>query len=204
MRASLAGYDSMAEIEASLPADYAHWDSFCQSQYLEAAHLLPGYLLSSQGDRVAMAHAVEGRYPFLDPSVVDFASHLDPRLKMKVLTEKYLLKRAARPLVPAAVWQRTKQPYRTPDGRTFFTARNPAYVGDLLSPAQVRRDGVFDADAVSRLVQKFHNGKAIGVKDDMAMVGILSTQIMLDKFIHHFGTVTHGSLDSGIAAIHRR
>jgi asparagine synthase (glutamine-hydrolysing) len=204
MRASLADYDGCADLAARLPADHGTWDSFCQSQYLETAHLLPGYILSSQGDRVAMAHGVEGRYPFLDPHVVTFASRLPPTLKMKALNEKYLLKRLARDLVPTPVWQRSKQPYRAPDGRAFFAGRKGGYVDDLLSHAQVRRDGVFDPDAVSRLVQKFRDKRAIGVKDDMALVGILSTQIILDRFVNNFSTVTHGAPYPGTAAIHSR
>lgn len=204
VRASLGDYDGCAELAATLPDDYDRWDPFCQSQYLETAHLLPGYLLSSQGDRVAMAHSVEGRYPFLDPNVVAFASTLPPGLKMKALNEKYLLKQLARDLVPSPVWQRPKQPYRAPGGRAFFPYGKGGYLDDLLSPAQVRRDGIFNPDAVSRLVQKFRNGKAVGVKDDMALVGILSTQALVDRFVNHFDTVTHGSPYSGTAALHRR
>jgi asparagine synthase (glutamine-hydrolysing) len=204
LRASLSDYDGYADVASRLPADHGRWDPFCQSQYLETAHLLPGYLLSSQGDRVAMAHGVEGRYPFLDPNVVEFAARLDPRLKMKALNEKYLLKQVARDLVPAQVWRRSKQPYRSPDGRAFFKGRMAAYVEDLLSQDQLRRDGIFNPETVSRLVQKFQHGKAIGVKDGMALVGVLSTQIIIDRFINNFGTVTHGSPYSGIAAIHRR
>ena len=82
----------------------ARWDPFCQSQYLETAHLLPGYLLSSQGDRVAMAHGVECRYP-VPRSTASSPSRraLPPSLKMKALNEKYLLKHVARELVPASV-----------------------------------------------------------------------------------------------------
>ena len=54
----------------------------------------PGYILSSQSDRMAMAHSVEGRFPFLDYRVVEFAAKLPARLKMKVLNQKYLLKKA--------------------------------------------------------------------------------------------------------------
>jgi asparagine synthase (glutamine-hydrolysing) len=123
---------------------------------------------------------------------------------MKALNEKYLLKQVARDLVPAQVWRRSKQPYRSPDGRAFFKGRMAAYVEDLLSQDQLRRDGIFNPETVSRLVQKFQHGKAIGVKDGMALVGVLSTQIIIDRFINNFGTVTHGSPYSGIAAIHRR
>ena len=64
------------ELREALPAGYSGWDGLCQAQYLEAAYLLPGYILSSQGDRVSMAHAVEGRFPFLDHRVVEFAWRL--------------------------------------------------------------------------------------------------------------------------------
>lgn len=204
VRTALGDYDGCADLAARLPPDHGQWDPFCQSQYLETAHLLPDYLLSSQGDRVAMAHGVESRYPFLDPDVVAFASALPPRLKMRALNEKYLLKRLARDLVPVPVWRRAKQPYRAPGGRAFFAGRRSGYLDDLLSPAQVRRDGIFSPDAVSRLVQKFRDGKAIGVKDDMALVGVLSTQLLIDRFINNFGTVTDGTPGSGAAEIHHR
>src|SRR5205823_5866922 len=124
--------------------------------------------------------------------------------KMKVLNEKYLLKQIARDLVPTAVWRRHKQPYRAPGARAFFEAAGQTYVDDLLSPAQIRRDGVFHPDRVSRLVQKFRSGKSAGAGDDMALVGILSTQIIIDRFINHFSVVPHGFVSySRTAEIHR-
>jgi asparagine synthase (glutamine-hydrolysing) len=189
MRAAVADYDGLGDLAASLPPEYHDWPAFAQTQYLETAHLLPGYLLSSQGDRMAMAHGVECRHPFLDPRVMAFASALPPALKMKGLNEKYLLKHVARDLIPRSVGQRSKQPYRAPDGKVFFGSRRDDYVDDLLSNAQVKRDGIFRPDAVSALVNKFHHGKAISAKDDMALVGILSTQLLVDRFINHFETV---------------
>jgi len=64
--AETRGVSTLAELEQSLPPAFARWAGFHQAEYLEAAYLLPGYILSSQGDRMAMAHSVEGRYPFLD------------------------------------------------------------------------------------------------------------------------------------------
>jgi asparagine synthase (glutamine-hydrolysing) len=151
-----------------------------------------------------MAHGVEGRYPFLDPQVVALAAALPPRLKMKVLNEKYLLKQIARDLVPTAVWRRHKQPYRAPGARALLAAAAGTYVDDLLSPAQIRRDGIFDPARVSRLVQKVRGGTGASAGDDMALVAILSTQIIIDRFINHFSVVPHGSLPYPRAAeIHR-
>src|SRR5204863_6742307 len=104
--------------------------------------------------------------------------------------------------VPAPVWHRSKQPYRAPGARVFFAHPRANYLDDLLSHAQLSKDAIFNPDAVGRLVQKFRDGKAIGVKDDMALVGILSTQIMIDRFINNFSIETHGTPYSGTAAVH--
>ena len=73
-KARIGTMDQKQFLEDRLPLRYREWDGFVQSQYLETAHLLPGYILSSQGDRMAMAHSVEGRFPFLDHRVVEFAA----------------------------------------------------------------------------------------------------------------------------------
>jgi asparagine synthase (glutamine-hydrolysing) len=176
-------HSAIAEL---LPHDYSSWHHFCQAQYLETKYLLPGYILSSQGDRVAMAHSVEGRFPFLDHRVVEFASKLPVGLKMKVLNEKYLLRRCAKDLIPASVLNRRKQPYRAPEGTSLLAPAAREYVEDLLSPAQVERDGIFDAHAVGKLLDKFRRGSAIGIKDNMSLVGVVSTQLLVHQYIHHF------------------
>jgi asparagine synthase (glutamine-hydrolysing) len=182
------------ELAASLPVGYPHWDSFCQAQYLEAGYLLPGYILSSQGDRVAMAHSVEGRFPFLDHRVVRFASSLPSQLKMKVLNEKYLLKLCAKDLVPSRVRLRCKQPYRAPEAKSFFGGENFEYVRDLLEPEHIRKGGLFNPVAVGNLVAKVRRSQSLGIKDNMALVGILSTQLVVEHFIDHFRGVN--SIDS--------
>lgn len=188
VRAALAGYDVLAEVESRLPADYARWEPFCQAQYLEKAYLLPGYILASQGDRVAMANGVEGRFPFLDYRVVEFAGQMPPRLKMRGLNEKDILKKIAADFLPTSITQRSKQPYRAPDGKSFFgDANNPLhldYVDELLSSERIAADGLFNPLAVDKLVQKARRGQAVGVKDNMALVGILSTQIVVDQFVN--------------------
>ena len=109
---SLAGYDPIEDLRASLPPAFFGWHPLSRAQYLETAHLLPGYILSSQGDRVSMAHAVEGRFPFLDHRVAEFAAALPPRMKLRGLTEKYLLRRSLQGDLPPSIAWRPKQPYR--------------------------------------------------------------------------------------------
>ena len=186
VRSQLASRDVYRDLRDALPDEYSGWPHFCQAEYLETAYLLPGYILSSQGDRMAMAHSLEGRYPFLDHRVVKFAGRLSTSLKMKVLNQKFLLKRAAEGLIPSEIISRPKQPYRAPDGKSFFQPEALPYVEELLAPEALVRSGIFDPPAVTALVKKFKAGRAIGVKDNMALVGILSTQLLTESFIDHF------------------
>lgn len=186
VQAEIAGHDPISAMEAVLPDAYARWDVFTRAQYLESRHLLPGYILSSQGDRVAMAHSVEGRFPFLDHRLAEFASRLPLRLKMNALREKYLLKRCANGLVPQVVINRTKQPYRAPDARSFFGRARHDYVEDLLSPDRIRNDGIFSPPAVEKLMEKARAGKISSTADNMAVTGVLSTQLLMERFIRRF------------------
>lgn len=187
VRSDLAGRDVYREAREMLPRSFGQWNGISQAQFLEAMILLPGYILSSQGDRMAMAHSVEGRFPFLDHRVIEFACSLDPRLRIKTLNEKYILKKAAGHLVPASVMKRPKQPYRAPDARSFFdgqTGRSRSdYVDDVLSDERVRNSGLFNPQAVRKLVEKARRGQVIGARDNMALVGILSAQLLVEQFI---------------------
>jgi len=184
VRTELRDKNVYAELERALPTEFWGWDKFCQAQYLEVHYLLPGYILSSQGDRMAMAHSVEARYPFLDHRVIEFAARLHASLKMKVLNEKYLLKRIAKNRLPDSIVRRPKQPYRAPDARSFVNHK-PSYVDELMSADTIKSYGIFRPEAVNALISKCESGRAIGVKDNMAYVGILSTQLLVREFMHH-------------------
>ncbi len=199
-RAELRSYDVLADLGGHLDGSYRRLAPFQQAEYLESTLLLPGYILSSQGDRVAMAHAVEGRYPFLDHRIVAFAARLAPQLKMKVLDQKRLLKRVASGLIPESIRTRHKQPYRAPEGAGFF-AGDCEYVEHLLSPGQVRRDGVFSASAVAGLVAKFKSGRPTSAADNMALAGVLSTQILLDRFVHRREPASAEAVSSSYASL---
>jgi asparagine synthase (glutamine-hydrolysing) len=155
-------------------------DLFQRAQFLESRTLMSGYLLASQGDRMLMAHSVEGRFPYLDHRVIEFANRLDPRLKMRVLNEKYLLKQASHGLIPPEILRRPKQPYRAPDAVAFLGDAPPTYVDDLLSADTVKAFGYFDPGKVGHLTRKLsesvRNGRPVSHRDSLAWVTVLSTQ----------------------------
>jgi asparagine synthase (glutamine-hydrolysing) len=107
-------------------------------------------------------------------------------LKMKVLNEKYLLKRAMQSRLPGQILERHKQPYRAPDVPAFFSRGGPDYVDDLLSTERLARYGYFDPAKVSRLLAKIRRGQVVSYKDNMAFVLILSTQLWHNLFVENF------------------
>jgi asparagine synthase (glutamine-hydrolysing) len=196
LRAQLSS-TALDRLQATLPSAISSWHPFARSQYVEAKMLMGGYLLCSQGDRMLMANAVEGRFPFLDHRVIEFASRLPPKLKMKVLTEKYLLKKTMSRYLPDAIVNRHKQPYRAPDAPAFFASQSgktPEFVDDLLSESKLASYGYFDPKRVSLLVKKARRGDAMANKDNQAIVGILSAQawhhLFIEQHHNHFRAAT--------------
>ncbi|HEV2502268.1 MAG TPA: asparagine synthase (glutamine-hydrolyzing) [Mesorhizobium sp.] len=181
LKRELGDYDATAELASMLPPDFSRWHPLHQAQYLETSFLLPGYILSAQGDRVMMANSLEGRFPFLDPRIIDFAAALPPDMKLHGLREKHILKQAAKGLVPDAIIERPKQPYRAPDSQAF-AATPPGYLADALSTDAVARGGFFNAAAVEKLKNKVLHQETASFRDDTAFVGIVSTQLWLDTF----------------------
>ncbi len=173
---------------ASLPETYLSWHPLQRAQYTEISLFLSNYLLSSQGDRMAMANSIEGRYPFLDHRVIEFAAKLPPRFKLNGLTEKYILKKAARGTIPPELIDRPKQPYRAPISRSFFGDERLEYVTEMLSVDKIRNYGYFDASRVSSLKKKCEKGggQLLSERENMAVVGILSTQLLHHHFIENF------------------
>lgn len=173
--------EALAEL---LPPNMGSWAGLSRDQFVEVQTLLYGYLLSSQGDRVAMANSVEGRVPFLDHRVIEFANALPPRYKLRGLREKAVLRKAVSDLLPPAILNRVKQPYRAPDNQSFFREGQASdLVQQVLAPERIRAAGYFDTTLVGRLVDKCRAGKAIGFADNMAFVGILSTMLVHDAFL---------------------
>jgi asparagine synthase (glutamine-hydrolysing) len=177
--------------QMALPEHFADWPPLSQAQYLEVTTFLSPYLLSSQGDRMAMAHSVEGRYPFLDYRVIEFCNRLPSEMKMPVLMEKWLLKKLGSKYLPDTIWRRGKRPYRAPIHRSFFSPRPPDYVTEMLSPQSVQETGFFEPGAVQKLFSKAtaasDGGSGLSEVEDMALVGILSTQLLHAQFVRGMG-----------------
>jgi len=173
----------MAELVEGLPEDFSSRDLLSQAQYLEDMIFLSRYLLSSQGDRMAMAHGVEIRPPYLDHRIIDFMSGVSPTWKILGLDEKHILKKAYRDVLPASITRRTKQPYRAPIQKAFLGQLNSEYYRNLLSKKRIEDIGLFDPVKVSLLFSKMESAAGGGEIEGMAVAGILSTQILYEQYL---------------------
>ena len=182
--ARVAGYCGEEALAARLPQGFGAREPLARAEFLEMDIFLSNYLLSSQGDRVAMANSLELRLPFLDHRLIDFAARLPPSWKIKGLNEKYLLKKAFGELLPQSIVRRPKQPYRAPIRELFFSGASD-YVDELLSETALRRSGYFDPAKCRLLVEKFRNGSQTVASEsqNMALMGILTTQLLHHHFI---------------------
>lgn len=179
-----AGEDPVASVLASLPAKVREWTPLARAQYIEMRTLLSGCLLSAQGDRMLMGHSVEGRYPFLDHRLIEFAAALPPRLKLRGLKEKWILKRYAARWVPDGVLARSKFPYRAPIAAAVTGPNAPPWARTLLSRDAIRAVGVFDEEKVQRLVAKLAVSRAPASEaDSQAVTAIVTTQLLADQLL---------------------
>ncbi|ABL00469.1 asparagine synthase (glutamine-hydrolyzing) [Pelobacter propionicus] len=196
--AALGAYDPFEELASRLPHSFFDRDLLSRAQVLEMELFLSNYLLSSQGDRVAMAHSVEARHPFLDVRLIDFSLRLPGKWKLRGLNEKYILKRAFQGQIPERITRRAKQPYRAPIRELFspHAAQSNEYVDSLLSTAYLKKSGYFNVNRVSSLFARYR-GASEGLTTEfqnMALIGVLSTQILHQQFVEGASLLKAGLL----------
>lgn len=192
LKERIRDYTNADELSGYLSGDIVRYDGVSRAQYIEMKTLLSGYLLSSQGDRVTSAHSVEGRFPFLDHRVIEFACKLPSAVRMKTLTEKYVLKESMRDVLPDRVIKRNKQPYMAPDAKSLLN-RETNYIEELISEDYLKESAYFNPQSVSALLKKSRKSPVLGFKDNMAVVGIISTLLLHNQFIKHYDSqITYG------------
>ena len=173
-------------LKKALPDNFMKWPGLCRDQWIEYTTLLSGYILSAQGDRMLMANSVEGRFPFLDHRLGEFANFLPPELKLNRYNEKFIMKKAFGNIIPESIINRPKQPYRAPDIHSFFYKDGKAdWLEDLTSESILKEAGIFQPVAVNKLLEKCKRSidHKTGNTDNMRLAGVLSTMLCYQYFI---------------------
>jgi asparagine synthase (glutamine-hydrolysing) len=173
--------DPFAALQRAVAAapGYAELPPVQKAQWLEFRTLLAGYLLSTQGERMSLAHSVENRCPFLDPGVVGIAAATNWRFDDGAV-EKRLLREAFRGDLPASIIDRKKHPYRAPDSAAFVRAA-PAYLEALCSEAELKKLDYLNPTFALALVHKIRTSppERISTKENQAFIFLLSL-VLLD------------------------
>ncbi len=198
----VSDYDPTDALSSQVNPNLQNLSILSRAHFLESYLFLSNYLLSSQGDRILMSHSVEGRFPFLDRHVIDFANSLPHSLKMKVLKEKWILKQTFTPLLPQAIIKRKKQPYRAPIKEVYRNGIN--FLEYFVSTKTIEQDGIFQSKKVDLLKRKFESkNQIVSEREEMALIGILTTEMLNDLFIKH-STKKEQSIDQRWTIFNRR
>ncbi len=179
LREATRDYDPPADVLALFREPLSRRDPLGRAEYIEFKVFLAGHLLASQGDRMSLGHSVEGRYPFLDHRVVELGQALDPRLKLRGLDEKWILRRAVADLLPEEVRERRKRPYIAPNVRSFTDGPGRRLAEEILDRDAIATTGLFDPSRVAALARKAFSGRPLGERETMAFIGILTAELLV-------------------------
>lgn len=144
--------------------------------YLDMKLYMEGDILPKV-DRASMACSLEVRVPLLNRVMLDFAERLPFEWKLHGLRTKYLLRRAMEPYLPADILARGKKGFNIPVAR-WLTADLQPLLQEQLAPERLRRQGLFDPDAVQRLVDEHRRRRRDNRKQLWAL---LVFQLWLDR-----------------------
>jgi asparagine synthase (glutamine-hydrolysing) len=183
--AEFSGGDSYRALLDSLdvPGRLAGRAPVHQSLYLWSKTVLAGYILVVLGDRMEMAHSVEGRVPFLDHHVVELVVSLPVSSKIRGMTEKFVLREAARPVLTDTVYKRQKHPFLSPPATLDDKGKLNQLMQDTLRGPVLRSMGFFDPAKVTRLLDDLPRMDA-GARTvlDQGLMLILSACVLHERF----------------------
>ena len=185
LSASLVDHDPYDDLDLDVER-MKRWHPLNRSLYVEYRLMLPGLLLHAKGDRAAMRNGVEARYPFLDDAVIDLCARVAPELKIRRLTEKWLLRRVAARHLPSKAANRPKTMFRAKLSEVVLGPARPAWLRDLVSPASLKKSGLFDPEAVARELTRQRLLPTVTPRRlvmDGALTAVVATQLWHHLFL---------------------
>jgi asparagine synthase (glutamine-hydrolysing) len=133
-------------------------DLLSRSLYLWSRLILPHYLLTVLGDRMEMAHSIEGRVPFLDHRLVDYVVQMPSNVKIKGMIEKYALREAAKPYITKTIYERQKHPFLAPPASLAAKKNAMAQlIEESLRSSALRSISFVDQNKVIKILDTYKN-----------------------------------------------
>jgi asparagine synthase (glutamine-hydrolysing) len=154
-----------------------------QSLYLWSKTVLCGYVLTVLGDRMEMAHSIEGRVPFLDHRVVEVIASQPVNQKIRGMTEKFVLREAVRDLITDTVYKRQKHPFLSPPATLNPNDTFHTYVQDTLRGPALRAMPFFDQAKVVALLDRLPTmDEGARVANDQVLMQLLSMCVLQERY----------------------
>ena len=158
-------------------------DPVHQSLYLWSKTLLPGYILTMLGDRMEMAHSVEGRVPFLDHHLVELVRSQPVTQKIHGMTEKYVLREAVRDVITDTVYRRQKHPFLSPPATLHPKQKLGAFVQDTLRSPVLATLPFFNQKKVLGVLDRLNTmDEGSRVANDQVLMTIVSACVLQERF----------------------
>jgi asparagine synthase (glutamine-hydrolysing) len=158
-------------------------DPLNKSLFVWAKSFLPTYILNLLGDRMEMAHSIEGRVPFLDHHVVECLCRVPVSLKIRGMTEKYLLRQAAKPVITDTVYRRQKHPFLSPPVTNAPTEPFHQMMQDTIRGPGLASLPYYDQKKVIALLDELPAmSEDARVGWDPVLMSILSACILQERF----------------------
>jgi len=142
--------------DVDVPGQLRGRDALHQSLYLWGKSVLANYILTMLGDRMEMGHSIEGRVPFLDHHVVECICRQPVNMKIRGLTEKYVLREAVRDVITDTVYRRQKHPFLSPPATLNPDQTFNMYVQDLLRGKTMASISYFDQREIVKMLDRIH------------------------------------------------
>jgi asparagine synthase (glutamine-hydrolysing) len=158
-------------------------DPLNQSLYLWAKTGLPMYILTMLGDRMEMAHSIEGRVPFLDHHVVEVLRSQPVSQKIRGMTEKFVLREAVRDVISDTVYRRQKHPFLSPPATLNPDQRLSSFVQDTLRGPVLASIPYFDRKEVVGLLDSLQTmDEGARVANDQVLMLLVSACVLHEGF----------------------
>ena len=157
-------------------------DHLNQMLYINAKTVLPNFILNYLGDRMEMAHSIEGRVPYLDHHVAEVAARVPVDMKVKGIREKHVLREATKDVLIPEVYDRQKHPFTTPPigdkNDPMFT-----FYQDTFSSQAAREQPIYDMNKVSAALDRLFecpDDQRIAIEGGLQRIA--SVIVMQEKF----------------------
>lgn len=158
-------------------------DPVHQSLYLWSKTILPSYILTTLGDRMEMAHSIEGRVPFLDHHVVEVIRSQPVNQKINGMTEKYVLREAVRDVVTDMVYHRQKHPFLSPPATLNPNGKLNVLMQDTLRGTTLASLPFFDQKSVVGLLDRLDTmDEGSRVANDQILMILVSACVLQERF----------------------